>query len=229
LVAPTFLSKSTTDLRTPATTSFVFAPTPYRTSNRFAVSRNDDTRASTDTFSLTPFTKFSKKSFFGCSFPCFCFVDEEDEELDSARAESLLLDDAAFFSRAPPPFAFASSNFRNKSPFSKQSLVSTPYFITTRRKKKTKKKTKKREIIQGVSVLRERQQRTHRRKEERKPNALTKEIELYPHASKERKREREKEKKRKEKKRKNKRLIRWCSFRINANSDPKDGVFECIV
>jgi hypothetical protein len=77
--------------------------------------------------------------------------------------------------------------------------------------------------------LRERQQRTHRRKEERKPNALTKEIELYPHASKERKREREKEKKRKEKKRKNKRLIRWCSFRINANSDPKDGVFECIV
>jgi len=44
------------------------------------------------------------------------------------------------------------------------------------------------------------------------------------------KKERERErKKRKEKKRKNKRLIRWCSFRINANSDPKDGVFECIV
>jgi len=137
-------------LRKPATTSFVFAPTPYRTSNRFAVSRKDDTRASTDTFSFTPFTKFSKKSFFGFSFCCCCccccFVDDEElEELDELRAE-LALDEAAFFSFAPPPFAFASLNFRNKSPFSKQSLVSTPYFIRKPRKRKEEEEIKSKSV-----------------------------------------------------------------------------------
>tara|TARA_B100001113_G_scaffold296944_1_gene254602 strand:- start:72 stop:290 length:219 start_codon:yes stop_codon:yes gene_type:complete len=61
-----------------------------------------------------------------------CSVEEDDEdelelELDSARAELFdAPEDAAFFFCAPPPLAFASLYFLNKSPFSKQSLVSTP-------------------------------------------------------------------------------------------------------